>query len=294
MKDPQLALLLCRLVHGTAGSSDELRLLQQLREKAEACASSDAAAAAAACCWLQGQADAIVEVMLRAERSKLRAAATAEHAAQLLPLLRLLLAADPPRSEEQQAERQRQLRRCLCALAAALQGCGLHALAIQAAVAARLDRAADCAGPPGQQHELLEQLLAVALLPGVLEQHERRRRHLEADAAYQLELLQQQGVSLDAVSILARLRRMRRGVLAAGQQAQPAAWVSPAAGGHQRTLERQQSSGGSSYRSRDSEQTRWQQQQQQRHGTAVVADGWVCASTCLCICSWIKLRCYAS
>ncbi|KAL4433701.1 hypothetical protein ABPG75_000142 [Micractinium tetrahymenae] len=273
MKDPQLALLLCRLLHGGAGSPAEQRLLQQLREAAEGAGSSDATAAAAACCWLQGDADSAVSLMLRTEWAKLQAAATAEHAAQLLPLLHLLLRARPPRRAEHHADWQRQLRRCLCALAAALQGCGLHALAVQAAVAARLDRVRESSGPAGQQHELLEQLLAVALLPGVLEQAERGARHPEGDAAYQLELLQQQGVALDAPAILARLRRLRRGMLAPGGGGRESgAWGAPTASSQQRSLERQHSSGGSSYRSRDSEQARWGQQ---RHGTAVVGDGQV-------------------
>lgn len=290
MKDPQLALLLCRLLHGTAGSAAEIRLLQQLRETAEGCASGDAAAAAAACCWLQGDADAAVEVMLRSERAKLRAAATAEHAAQLLPLLQLLLTADPPQDARQQADWQRHVRRCMCALTAALQGCGLHALAIQAAVAARLDSVHSDAGPAGQQHELLEQVLAVALLPGVVEQHERGQRHLEADAAYQLEMLQQQGIALDSPAILAHLRRLRRGVLMAGRHSHSGAWAQPVPG--PRPLERQLSSGSSSYRSRDSEQARWQltqQQQQQRHGMAVLSDGWV--PCCRLEISWVMSDC---
>lgn len=266
MGDPQLALLLCRLLHRGPGSPAEQRLLQQLREAAQGAGASDAAAAAAACCWLQGDAAAAVDGMLRAERAALRAAPSVEHAAQLLPLLRLLLAADPARDAEQRADWRRQLRRCLCALAAALQRCGLHAMAIQAAAAARWD-----GGAVQQRQQLLQQLLAVALLPGVLEQAGRGARHVDGDAACQLELLQQRGVVLDAPAVLARLRRLRRGVLPmAGGGRESGAWGASAAQVAQRQLERQHSSGGSSYRSRDSEQARWGQQ---RHGTAVVGDG---------------------
>lgn len=272
MRDPQLALVLCRLVYGKAGTAAELRLLQELRKKSEAGDSSDAAAAAAACCWLLADADAAVELMLRAERAKLRSAATAEHAAQLLPLLHLLLTANPPHKALQQASWQRQLCHCLCALAAALQGCGLHALAVQAAIAARLDQVNSKAGRSGQQHEMLEQLLSTALLPGMVSAHERGQHHLDADAAYQLELLQRQGVIVNVPAILARLRRMQRGVMTAGQHFQPAcSLLQPL--GQRRSLERQHSSGGSSYRSRDSEQAR--QQQQQRQGTTVVGEGQV-------------------
>lgn len=277
MADPQLALLLCRLLHGGAGSPAEQRLLQQLREAAEGAGSSDAAAAAAACCWLQGDADSALGLMLRAERAGLQAASSAEHAAQLLPLLRLLLAAAPLRSAEQRADRRCQLRSCLAALAAALQGCGLHALAVQAAAAAQLGGVPGGSGPAGRHHHLLGHLLAVALLPGVLEQAGLGSRHPEGDAAHQLELLQQQGVAVDAPAVLARLRRLRRAVLApCGGGRESGAWGVPGAAPPPRPLERQHSSGGSSYRSRDSEQARWGQQ---RHGTAVVGDGYAPSRT---------------
>ena len=272
LRDPQLALLLCRLLFGACGSPAEARLLQQLQHTAEASSASDAAAAAAVCCWMRANAEAVVRALLRGEQSRLAAAATAEHAAQLLPLLRLVLTAVPPAGDEQAGEWRRHLQRCLWALAAALRRCGLHSLAVQAAAAAQLG---DAAGN-GRGHReaprralLQHHLLAEALLPGVLEQHHRQRRHLDADAAYQLELLQQQGVAVDAPAVLSRLRHARRGILSADEHQRALAWAPPLAG-----LGRQQSSvgsvGGSSFRSRDAEPPRWQQQ---RHGTAVVADG---------------------
>ena len=310
MGDPQLALLLCRLLFGSAASAAELRLVQQLQQKAESCGSSDAAAAAAACCWLQADAAAAVAMLLGAEQSRLApaaAAATAEQAAHLRPLLRLMLTAVPAVGQQQQADWRQRLQQCLWGLAAALQACGLHALAGEAVAEAEL--ASSGSGSSGQarpQHEVLlqQQLLAVALLPAVLELHQRGQGHADAEAASQLELLQQRGVPLDAPAILSRLRRLRRGLLAAGQQQRPGAWAPPATGTARASLERQQSSGGSSYRSRDSEQTRLQQQQQQQQqrqslgSSAVLGEG--CVAACLqlccawqssCVCSCLPLRC---
>ena len=145
-------------------------------------------------------------------------------------------------------------------------------LAVQAVAAVQLDGAAGGRrGEEARQHaQHVEALLAEALLPAVLEQYQRQRKYLDADAAYQLELLQQQGMAVDAPAVLGRLRRMRRSILSAEEQPHAVAWAPPSAG-----LGRQYSStasvGGSSMRSRESEQhARWQPQ---RHGTAVVADG---------------------
>ena len=208
------------------------------------------------------------------ERSRLASAAAPEHVAQLLPLLHLLLSAAPPADDAQASAWRQQLQRCLWALAAALGRCGLHALAVQAATAAQLGGgSATAAGSVQQRRQALLQqhLLAQALLPAVLEQQEHQQRHADVGAGHQLQLLQQQGVSLDAPAVLTRLRRMRRGVVAAGEaaHARHGAWVPPSS-----MLSRQHSSVGSvassSYRSRESEQPgRWAAQR----GRAVVGDG---------------------
>ena len=283
MRDPQLALLLCRLLFHGAGSDAELSVLEQLQHKSEAAPSSDAAAAAAACCWLRADAPAAVEQLLRGERSCLAAAATAEHAAQLLPLLHMLVAAVPPAGSEQAAKWRRLLNRCLWSLAAGLRRCGLHALAVEAAAAAQADgvgssvqsSAASCTESLEQQQQqalLQGQLLAEALLPAVLEQWQRHRKHLDADAAYQLDLLEQQGVAVDAAAVLARLRHMRRGLLSSEEQHAAGLWAAPLSG-LSHPLSSAASLGGSSFRSRESETARWQQAHQRQ--SALVAEGCV-------------------
>lgn len=281
MGDPQLALLLCRLICGSAGSTVEQRLLQQLKQKVESSSSSDEAAAAATCLWLQADTMASVGALLNAEESSL--AAAAEHAAQLLPLLRLMLPAMPALQEAQRKEWQQQVQRCLWCVAAALRSCGLHVLAVQALAAAQLDNEKGKGGPASQEEALLQnQLLAVALLPAVLQQHSCRQHHADAGAAQQLQHLQQRGVPVDAAAVLSQLRWMREGILAASLLQQNRAWMlgwMPPAASQARphALERQQSSGGSSYRSRDSEQ---RPQAQQRAGmpSAVVGEGCVAAA----------------
>lgn len=272
MRDPQLALLLCRLLFGGAGGEAELGLLRKLQRAAEDSPAVDAAAAAAACCWLRGEAAAVVAALLGGEQPRLAAAAAAEHVTQLLPLLHLLLTAAHPADDSQASTWRQQLQRCLWALAAALGRCGLHALAVQAATAAQLGGGGSSAGSAQQREALLQQhLLAQALLPSVLEQQELQQRHADASAGHQLELLQQQGVSVDAPAVLTRLRRMRRGVVPAGEAASHPhhGWAPPSS-----MLSRQHSGVGSvasSLRSRESEQQRWAPQQ--RTGRAVVGDG---------------------
>lgn len=286
MRDPQLALLLCRLLFHGAGSPAELGLLEQLQHQCDESASSDAAAAAAACCWLRADAPATVEQLLRGERSCLAAAATAEHAAQLLPLLHLLVAAVPAVGSEQVAKWRRLLHRCLWSLAAGLRRCGLHALAVEAAAAAQADSLSSSVQSPAapgtdsaqqqQQQALLQgQLLAEALLPAVLEQWQRHRKHLDADAAYQLDLLEQQGVAVDAPAVLAGLRHMRRSLLSSEEQHAAGLWAAPLSGlGHPQSSAA--SLGGSSFRSRESETARWQQAHQRQ--SVVVGEG--CVSCC--------------
>lgn len=294
MHDPQLALLLCRLLFHGAGSDAELSVLEQLQHKSEAAPSSDAAAASAACCWLRADASAAVEQLLRGERSCLAAAATAEHAAQLLPLLHMLVAAVPPAGSEQAAKCRRLLHRCLWSLAAGLRRCGLHALAVEAAAAAQADgvgssvqrSAASCTESLEQQQQqalLQGQLLAEALLPAVLEQWQRHRKHLDADAAYQLDLLEQQGVAVDAAAVLARLRHMRRGLLSSEEQQAAGLWTAPlSALGH--TQSSAASLGGSSFRSRESETGRWQHAHQRQ--SALVAEGCV-----VLVAEVVRVRC---
>jgi hypothetical protein len=135
MRDPQLALLLCRLLFGSAGSAAELRLVSRLHNGLQQSQHGDAPAMAAVCCLLQGDAAGALQALLGGSDAPLPLGHTAatEEDAQLLPVLAALLQASPALSAEPWAE---QLAACLPALGRRLQGRGLHALAIEPVAAA--------------------------------------------------------------------------------------------------------------------------------------------------------------
>jgi hypothetical protein len=284
LADPQLALLLCRLLAGGPGSPAEQRLLRTLCQQAEASGSSDAAAAIAACRWLEGDAAKALSSLLTAPLPQAAAANSSPgpQAAQLLPLLRLLLLAARPNDAAERVNWQRQLGSCLASLATALAGCGLHSWAVEAAAIAALMLPGDQPRHQQQQQpegcsQHVEQLAAVALLPGLLEQRagQQGQRQYDVEASRQVKLLQQQGLPLNTQTMLALLQSLRGSCEPSGGFQSAAGWTAHPAGssGGQQPLLERHSSGGSSHRSRDSEQHRWQAAARPSAGNAVLGEG---------------------
>ena len=204
MRDPQLALLVCRLLLGP-GSQLEAGLLRQLLGEVEShndgstssgsngrvgggsgeggSGAPDAVWAAAACHWLLGDGAAAAAVLLpgsgagggRGGQQQGQARGGWQHAVQLLPALAVLLpgvslAAEPahvPMRQWQQQQWQQRLRHACQLAAGALEESGLHAVALPLAVRAvapQQQQGATACGGVQPPQQRLWRLAAAALL----------------------------------------------------------------------------------------------------------------------------------
>jgi hypothetical protein len=279
MRDPQLALLLCRLLFGSAGSAAELRLVSRLHNGLQQSQHGDAPAMAAVCCLLQGDAAGALQALLGGSDAPLPLGHTAatEEDAQLLPVLAALLQASPALSAEPWAE---QLAACLPALGRRLQGRGLHALAIEPVAAAAALRPPPSAtrgssGPAAarrrQQDELLlQRLVALSLLPGVLAAP---ASVWQAWAAAQVQQLVERGLLVEPAAVLSLLRDMRSKTSnAVSARASVAGQESRNGTEHHASIDRQ---GSSSCGSSSGSGTR---RQPDAGGNAVIGEGYAAAT----------------
>lgn len=260
MQDPQLALLLCRLLHGSAGSNAELRLVGRLHDSLRQSQHAEAPAMAAACCLLQGDAAGALQALLGSidATPSLGLADAAEEDSQLLPVLAALL--QSLRALSGGPQTQQQLAARLAALGRRLQGCGLHGLAIEPMAAAALlpgprgtsDRTSAAAAHQRQQQDeaLLQRLVAMSLLPSALEAP---ASTWQGRAAAQVRQLAERGLCLEADAVLSLLHDMRSRTSSAADAHASAAGLEPRSRTeHHAAIDRRGSSGGGSARSHGS------------------------------------------